>query len=381
MNEISFSYWEQQAFFNHYDVIIIGSGIVGLNAALQLKTQQPNLKIAILERGFLPAGASTKNAGFACFGSVTELLSEIKAYGEETVFNLVAKRMKGLETLRKNLGDQTISYHQKGGFEVFLSSDKSKTEEAFSSIEYLNKLLKPLTNNTAIFTESNDKITDFGFSGVEGLICNVLEGQIDTGKMMQALIQKVQALGVVIFNECAVLSFIEEGENITIKTDKALFKTTKIVFATNGFTSLLLPEIKIKPARGQVLVTEPIQNLKINGTYHYDEGFYYFRDIDNRLLLGGGRNLDFKAEETHELKVTQQIQDKLEELLKTVILPDQQVKIDYRWSGIMGFGDELEPIIKKARNGVYLAARCNGMGVALGSLTGKDVADLVLEDL
>lgn len=381
MNEISFSYWEQQAFFNHYDVIIIGSGIVGLNAALQLKTQQPNLKIAVLERGFLPAGASTKNAGFACFGSVTELLSEIKAYGEETVFNLVAKRMKGLETLRKNLGDQTISYYQKGGFEVFLSSDKSKTEEAFSSIEYLNKLLKPLSNSTAIFTEVNDKITDFGFSGVEGLICNALEGQIDTGKMMQALILKVESLGVVIFNECEVLSFTEDGENITITTDKAIFKTIKIVFATNGFTSLLLPEIKIKPARGQVLVTEPILNLKINGTYHYDEGFYYFRDIDNRLLLGGGRNFDFKTEETHELKVTQQIQDKLEYLLKTVILPDQQVKIDYRWSGIMGFGDELEPIIKKASNGVYLAARCNGMGVALGSLTGKEVADLVLEDL
>ena len=381
MNQPSFSYWEQQTFFSQYDVIIIGSGIVGLNAAVHLKTGQAHLKIAVLEKGFLPAGASTKNAGFACFGSVTELLSEIKSYGEETVFNLVAKRMKGLKMLRETLGDKALSFQQKGGYELFLNSDKSKTEQAFSSIDYLNQLLKPHTNHTAIFTEVNDKITDFGFNGVDGLIYNALEGQIDTGKMMQALLQKVAALGITVFNQCEVLSFTEEGEIIMIKTDSALFKTRKIVFATNGFTNQLLPEINIKPARGQVLITEPIKNLKINGTYHYDEGFYYFRDVDHRVLIGGGRNLNFKAEESIELKVTDLIQEKLEQLLHDVVLPNQQVKIDYRWSGIMGFGDELEPIIKKLRNGVYLAARCNGMGIALGSLTGQEIADLVLADL
>ena len=381
MNQPSFSYWEQQTFFSQYDVIIIGSGIVGLSAAMHLKTQQAHLKIAVLERGFLPAGASTKNAGFACFGSVTELLSEIKSFGEETVFDLVAKRMKGLKKLQENLGDSAISFQQKGGYELFLKSDKSKTEEAFSSINYLNQLLKPLTNDTAIFTEVNDKIADFGFNEVDGLIYNALEGQIDTGKMMQTLLQKVAALGVAIFNHCKVLSFTEEGEIIMIKTDSALFKTRKIVFATNGFTNQLLPEINIKPARGQVLITEPIKNLKINGTYHYDEGFYYFRDVDHRILIGGGRNLNFKAEESNELKVTTLIQEKLEQLLHDVVLPNQQVKIDYRWSGIMGFGTELEPIIKKLRKGIYLAAKCNGMGVALGSLTGQEIADLVLADL
>ena len=381
MNQRFFSYWEQQTFFSQYDVIIIGSGIVGLNAAIHLKTQQAHLKIAVLERGFLPAGASTKNAGFACFGSVTELLSEIKVYGEETVFNLVAKRIKGLKMLRETLGDKAISFQQKGGYELFLNSDKSKTEEAFSSINYLNQLLKPHTNHTAIFTEVNDKIANFSFNGVDGLIYNSFEGQIDTGKMMKTLLQKVAALGVVIFNQCEVVSFTEEGEIIKINTDGALFKTRKIVFATNGFTNQLLPEIDIKPARGQVLVTEPIKNLKINGTYHYDEGFYYFRDIDHRVLLGGGRNLNFKVEESNELKVTTVIQEKLEQLLHDVILPNQQVKIDYRWSGIMGFGDELEPIVKKLRKGVYLAARSNGMGVALGSLTGQEIADLVLADL
>lgn len=55
-----FSYWEKNAFLSGYDVIIIGSGIVGLSAALHLKTKHPELNAGVLEAGFLPAGASTK---------------------------------------------------------------------------------------------------------------------------------------------------------------------------------------------------------------------------------------------------------------------------------------------------------------------------------
>ncbi len=56
--------------------------------------------------------------------------------------------------------------------------------------------------------------------------------------------------------------------------------------------------------------------------------------------MGGGRNLDFKTEETIELNQTALIQNKLESLLKTIILPDIPFEIDYRWSGIMGVGNQ-----------------------------------------
>lgn len=375
----SFSYWEQQTFFSVYDVIIIGSGIVGLNAALHLKKKEPSLKIAVLERGVLPSGASTKNAGFACFGSVSELMSDIQTYGEETVYRLVEKRILGLKTLRDNLGDQAISYAEYGGYELLLENDKALKEASFSAIPYLNKFLKPILNDAAIFTDCSDKIADFGFRNVGGLILNRFEGQIDTGRMMQALMLKVRALGVEIFNQCEVFSF--ERNNIhTIQTSIGAFKSHRIIFATNAFTSQLLPEVEILPGRGQVLVTEPIPNLKFKGTFHYDEGYYYFRNVDGRILLGGGRNLNFKAEESFDLKITQAVQERLEELLSEVIYPEKNIAIDYRWSGIMGFGKQLEPIISKVENGIYVAARCNGMGVALGSLTGKEVAELVLED-
>jgi hypothetical protein len=50
-----------------------------------------------------------------------------------------------------------------------------------------------------------------------------------------------------------------------------------------------------------------------------DRGYYYFRNIGDRILLGGGRNLDFDVENTTEFAQTEIVQNKLEELLKEVI--------------------------------------------------------------
>jgi len=96
-------------------------------------------------------------------------------------------------------------------------------------------------------------------------------------------------------------------------------------------------------------------------------------------LLGGGRNIDFKTEETTAFGETKVVQNALEELLKTVILPHQDFEIDLRWSGIMAFGEQLEPLIKQETENIFYATRCNGMGIAIGSQTGEDVAELLLQ--
>lgn len=57
------SYWEQKSYINEIDLIVIGAGIVGYSTALFYKKRHPKSKILILERGILPSGASTKNAG------------------------------------------------------------------------------------------------------------------------------------------------------------------------------------------------------------------------------------------------------------------------------------------------------------------------------
>ena len=376
--ETSFSYWERTSFTDNADVIIIGSGLVGLSAALHLKTQEPTLKVLVLERGFLPTGASTKNAGFACFGTVSEQLAGLKTATEQEVAQLVSYKWRGLQRLRQNLGDANIGFHQHGGYELFLSDETQHAEECMDKIPYLNKLLKDAIGETDIYAVANDKIVTFGFEGVKHLICNPYEGQIDTGKMMRALLQKVCSLGVVVLNNCLVNSVEHRDDHIRLYTPHGVFKTGKMILATNAFATQLFPELKVIPGRGQVLVTQPVPGLKLQGTYHFNEGYYYFRNIDGRVLFGGGRNLDFEAEATWEFGHTDMVKQQLLTYLNEMILPGQRIEVDYWWSGIMGFGEEMSPIVKQIAPGAYCAVRCNGMGVAMGSLVGEEVAEMVL---
>ncbi|MDB5014186.1 MAG: FAD-dependent oxidoreductase [Daejeonella sp.] len=377
----NFSYWELTSFLSAYDVLVVGSGLVGLSAALHLKQNNKSLKIGVLEAGFLPSGASTKNAGFACFAGISEALDELETCTEADLVKIIEMRWRGLLKLRENLGDKAIDFIQSGGYDLFNEEQNERAELCISRINYFNNITKAITGISDNFSVVNKKIAHFGFNNITNIIQNKLEGQIDTGKMMQALILKIQSLGVQIFNNCAVAEIIQEAENKLIKTSQGNFASRKVIIATNAFSKQLLPELDIIPGRGQVLITEPIENLKIKGAFHFDKGFYYFRNINNRILLGGGRNLNFKAEETTAAGLTAIVQESLEKLLYDVILPQQKVKIEHRWSGVMAFGGELKPIIKQVNPNLFCAVRCNGMGIAMGSLVGEEVANLALSNL
>ena len=325
----------------------------------------------MLERGFLPYGASTRNAGFACFGSITELEDDLANVGLDKTLSLVEKRWKGLLNLRQLLGDQSIGLERNGGYEVF--TDAASYEKVRDRMAFFNQAMQGIFAEE-VYRDAPEAASRFGFQGVKGSVLNRLEAQIDTGEMMGNLLKLAQKEGVVLLNGLEV----EAIETDEIRTTAGFsFKAKHIVVTTNGFAKTLLPELNVEPARAQVLVTEPIPGLKLKGTFHYDKGYYYFRNIGNRVLFGGGRNMDFSGENTVEMSQTPLIQGKLEQLLSEMIVPYSEVKIDLRWSGIMGVGQERNPIVKKLSDHLYCGVRMGGMGVAIGSLVGKEIAEMI----
>jgi gamma-glutamylputrescine oxidase len=380
LHVMNLSFWEQDTFFRDVDVAIIGSGIVGLSTALYLKKKDPKLKIVVLERGMLPMGASSRNAGFACFGSVSELLEDLRHHSEEEVFSLVEQRWKGLQKLRKNLGDEALDLRNYGGYEVF--STKKEYEPCREQMDYLNARLSRLIGKKNIYRNADSSIRTFGFRKVKHMILNTAESQIDTGKMITALIRKVRALNVEIINGFEVRHMEDNGSRVQIDSVSGVhFDPRAVIIATNGFARQLLPDYPVVPARAQVLITTPIKGLKLKGAFHYDGGFYYFRNIGNRVLLGGGRNLDFRTEETTSFGLTQLVQNTLEKMLSEMIVPYADFEIEQRWSGIMGVGPAKKSIVKAVSKNVFCAVRMGGMGVAIGSLVGEEVAQLTYDSL
>jgi glycine/D-amino acid oxidase-like deaminating enzyme len=373
-----FSYWEEQSYLSNYDLLIIGGGIVGLSSALHYSILFPKHKVAIIERGIFPFGASTRNAGFACFGSVSELQSDIIKSGEAITLETVSMRYEGLQLLIKTLGKKAISFSLNGGHEVFWKGMEEEYEKCSAGISMLNSFLEPIFGRTPVFSINPEGKKKFGLHSAIGIISTHFEGLIDTGKMMRALEKEVMKRGIRIFNGINVEQVTGLNRNIHIYIGKdKYFSAQKVLVTTNGFASLLKGMPEVTPARAQVILTEKIPGLKIKGAFHFEEGYYYFRNLDGRILFGGGRNLDFKGETSINEGLTEVIQSKLENILEEKILNGKKVSIEKKWSGIMGIGDVKKPIIKKISPGIYCAVRMGGMGVAIGSIVGKKAAEMI----
>jgi gamma-glutamylputrescine oxidase len=370
------SYWEYDTFFRRLDAVVLGSGIVGLSAAVTLKALEPTMQIAVIDRGTLPLGASTRNAGFACFGSMTELLDDLQHLPEGEVWQLVEQRWLGLQRLRSRLGDAALRYEALGGFEVFRTHEAEAFRQCVDRIGDFNRRMKPITGHPSTYRV----VPAVGLGDSPYLIRNELEGQLDTGSMMRAWIKLAQENDILLLNGLTIKEVHSDGDGALLTTAAGWsIRVPLLIMATNGFSRQLMPELAVQAARNQVLITAPVPGLKLRGAYHYDRGYYYFRNVgDDRILLGGGRHLDRQGEHTDQFGTTHLIQEALLTLLREVILPGQDVPIDRWWSGILGLGPQKSPIIKRLSPGIIAAVRMGGMGVAIGTRVGEEAAALAL---
>lgn len=376
MTPPNWSYWEHKHYFSSLDYLIVGAGIVGKSCAYHLKKKFPNAKILIVERDIISAAASTKNAGFACFGSPSELLEDLNKMPEEKVWSTVQRRWNGLQALQNWLGANNIDLQTNGSWDLFVEKSKNQAQACLDRLEQLNKSLYEITGKKQTFIPDHSSIDRFGMTGFQWAIKNQLEGQIDTSKLHASMKRKMYQSDILELNGIEIQSFTESGSTVHIQSNIGELHARNLVICSNGFSKTLLPELDIEPARAQVLITEPMDHLSIRGTFHVEGGFYYFRNIDNRILLGGGRNLDLQRENTAEFGQTELIMNRLRQMLREQILPNQSVKIERTWSGIMGVGRDKQPIVQRLSPHITCGIKMGGMGIAIGTQIGIELAEL-----
>ena len=379
---MSFSFWEKETWFRGLDLLVVGGGMVGLSAAIHYKRKNPNAKVLVVERGILPNGASTKNAGFVCFGSPSELTDDLSHFKEDELLSTIEMRFKGYRELRKLLTDKQLGYQASGGYELFRKADSELYEQSMNHIDSWNKSLKLVFGQEA-FIPLRAVPNEWKMKGIEFVIGLPNEGQIDTGKTMFNLQRLAQSEGILQLNGLNVLSIDDIGAKVEVTTNEGVFFSDKVAICTNGFAQKLLqPENgSVLPARAQVFITEPIDGLPFQGIFHMHKGYYYFRNVGKRLLLGGGRHLQRKTEQTYRMQTTAKIQNHLRRIAKRHILPQTSFEISDSWAGIMGFGGQNEKgcLVQKISDRVACGVRLGGMGIAIGTEIGRRTAGILTD--
>ena len=369
------SYWERQSFLETFDVVVVGGGIAGLSTAIALKNKNIDLEIAVLERSWLSDGASSKNAGFACFGSISEFVDDMKDMSFDEVVNLGVRRFRGIEKLVENYSEDVLKLDWNGGHELFFEEDKEsfiqwcKLVEKFNDAFDLKIGLRPYT----VSTESEFQ----GILNLVGVISNKYEGGLNTGAMLRAMVERALKTGVKVFNGVEVNSFQANGNEMQVETSVGIWKSRRLAFCISSFHAHLFEELEMQTKRNQVIVTKPIPDLKLNGTFHHQEGYNYFRNIDGRILMGGMRHLFPYTESTDVQGNTEEVIASLLDFVQQKIHTTSAIEIDLAWSGILGVGQDERPVVTEAQENVFVGARLGGIGVAIGSLIGEELAGLI----
>lgn len=372
------SFWEETSLLAPADVLIIGSGIVGLNTAITIRKARPDLSVLVVDRGSAPIGASTRNAGFACFGSLTEVVSDIESIGYDEALKLMELRRRGLERLISITGEEAIEFERYGGYEVFLEEDQENYSKGLDWVDRINGDL------ASVF--GGDFFVPFDQEGLSGhmdflhCVAHPFEGQLHPGKMVAQLQKVCLQLGVRVLYGAEVTAIDEEDKHIAVHTAIGMIRAHHVVLATNGFAKRFLPELELQPARNQVLLTEPLSDFAMRGCFHYKQGYVYFRNVGDRLLIGGARHMDMERESTSEFGLTNKITSWLTEFAEQHVV-GRPIRFSHSWSGILGVGPSKQPIVKHVSERMTAAVRLGGMGVAIGSVVGQKAAEKAIEAL
>ncbi|MEX0604387.1 NAD(P)/FAD-dependent oxidoreductase [Marinobacter sp.] len=357
-----------------FDFVILGTGLVGKQIAIKLVKKYPNSRIAIVDRHPFSYGASTRNAGFSCFGSVSEIIMDLKNDQSENVFELVKQRFLGIEKLVDEFGASNFDFFQTGGFEVF--ENEVEYNVAIENLSFINDYLSQKLNVSEMF--KIESINRFNFNYLDKAIYNPFEGMLNPGKLNQLLSHKVHKAGVEPLYGLEIKEIIkQEGQYALIASNGLKIIANQLILANNAFVSKLLPELDVVPARGQIILTKPIDKLHFDGIFHANKGYIYFRNVGDRVLIGGGRDQFLNQEKSYDIETTDDVINYLINYLKTHVLQIQEFEVETSWSGIMAMGNEKTPIVKRFDESLVLCVRMGGMGVALGPIVSDEVITLL----
>lgn len=375
---MSVSFWNDRSQGQelNVDVAIIGGGFAGLSSAYWLQKEDPHLKIAVIEKYECGSGASGRNAGFITCGSVEHFNRLLTKHGQDEALEIWRFSEQNLELLKQEIiQDQAADYlfEQKGSFSL------ASTETELNELKESARIMEGLNIKVEILQEADIQKRVGAINFVGGIkYCD--DGSVHPVKLLDGIRRRLGE-NVTILENHEVFDVITVGENKVVKTNKTEVRASMVVFATNGYSPLLHKffEDKIIPTRGQILALEPIPRF-MEAPCYANFVLDYFRQLPTgEMIIGGFRQLQKDVEKGYSDETTEVIQQALEKFLRDHIPAVVHAKITHRWSGVMGFSVDGQPMVGALAQDPQLlfCGGFTGHGVGLAFHSGKILADCV----
>lgn len=353
------------------DVAIIGGGIAGATAAYWLG-RRGGLKTVVIDQDKCASGATGRSGGFILRGIFAYYNQAVKTYGRETAKQVLAFNEQTLAHIKDFAAEygNHFDYGQCGSYLLACSLDE------LSDLDESAQLMKEDGFDCEYIKE--DPI-DRDFYGA---IHNPGDAAVNPAHLVKSLLNASQAA---ILEGEQVYDMQSTANGVTLRTQNYVLHAGKVLLCTNAYTPLIERWFidKLKPVRGQIMVTRPINKKVVDKLCYANYGYEYFRMLpDGRFLLGGCRE-PFKNDETgtYADMITQPVQKALQNYMRDRFPDIAGTPIDHRWSGLMAFTADGLPLVGELPPlpNVYFAVGCNAHGMGYSFSLSKLLVEVALD--
>jgi glycine/D-amino acid oxidase-like deaminating enzyme len=356
------------------DVLVIGSGYTGLNAARETaKAGRSTLVIDAKDAGF---GCSSRNGGQVSTSIKPDLATLSGRTNREIGSGIRKEGINALDCIADLIESEKLDcdWRRVGRFHA---AHNPKQYEALAS--YQQSQPKGLEVPIEIVPAAEQR-REIGSDYYHGGIVYPRHASLHPGKYHLELLRIAKAAGVQVIDHCPA-SKIERGSSgFTVTTAKGTIAARDVVVATNGYTGPMTPwqRRRVIPIGSYIIATEPWPKEKMLALIPHDRVlsdtrklvFYYRLSPDCTRMLFGGR----VAYMENDPRVSA---PRLHDWMSLIFPQLKSAKVTHSWMGYVAYTFDTLPHIGK-QDGLYYAMGYCGSGISLATYFGKRIGQQVL---
>jgi glycine/D-amino acid oxidase-like deaminating enzyme len=343
------------------DVVVIGGGYTGINAARELARR--GVAVTLIEAETLGFGASTRNGGIVHAGFKWGPRELIARYGDETGRALYRETLDGYQTVKRLIAEETIDCDFREVGHLELAYAPGHVEE----LERAQRSLASMGVDATLLPRDRLR-EEIGSDAYFGALVVRESALLHPGRYFAGLAASADRAGADLHEGVRAEAIRRRADGrFMVETERGTILARDVFVATNGYTDGVVPALRrrIIPIGSYIIASEPLpealaSELSPRGRSFFDtKNFLYYWHIstDRRMVFGG--RVSFMP--TSIEQTAARLHDSLLEVHPQLA----GYRIDHAWGGNVGFTFDRMPHVGRTSDGVAYAMGCCGTGVAL----------------